>query len=145
MILYAQSSLGYPRECLAYYVELLCECPFHKQTALQKLLCLTFGVQFKSGLSPDYRRRRIGKRSSSRTPQFESDRQLRVRPIERQDYQLHTIFRARQIVARERRHLYGSCGQLGRHYHSHHQLPGSSARRHTSYHRILSLDKATSW
>ena len=32
MVLCAQSSLGYPRECLAYYFELLCECPFHKQT-----------------------------------------------------------------------------------------------------------------
>lgn len=37
MVLCAQSSPGYPIECLAYYFELLCECPFHKQTAPQKL------------------------------------------------------------------------------------------------------------
>ena len=28
MVLCAQSSLGYPRECLAYYFELLCKCLF---------------------------------------------------------------------------------------------------------------------
>lgn len=46
MILYAQLSLGEPQRRLCVQNHLLCECSFHKQTALQKFFNFWGAVYF---------------------------------------------------------------------------------------------------